>query len=463
MKINPAHNELLGKLSALLGKDLHCGGDIDPSQCYDWSDERGGAPLALALPRDTKMVSEILKLCHFHHVAVVPQGGLTGLAGGAVSITDCVLLSLRNMNRIETVNTKAGTMIVEAGAILQTIQETAKEAGMNFPLDLGARGSCQIGGNISTNAGGNRVIRYGMTRDLVLGLEVVLADGTILPMMNEMPKNNAAMDMKHLFIGSEGTMGVVTRAVLKLHPGVAGANTAVVAFESFDNALKLLKYAQNRLSGRLTAFEAMWSDYYQAASKHVRPPLQGDYPLFVLLDMQGAQPEDDAELFQSVLEHALEEGWIVDAAIAQSHREVEEFWLIRDAVGAMMEDRVPAISFDVSVPMASIGDAVDTIRTTLQQKYPDIITRFFGHVGDCNFHIDVKNYTDYDPTGLEVERTTYDIVRSYQGSVSAEHGIGLHKKPWLHYSRSAAELHVLKSLKAALDPHNILNPGKVID
>lgn len=462
MQPQSAPNQLLQQLQLLLGKDLLTGAAIDPSQCHDWSQERGGVPLALALPRDTPTVAAILKLCHAHYVAVVPQGGLTGLAGGAVSIAGCVLLSLRNMNRIEAVNIQAGTMIVEAGVILQNIQDAARDAGMNFPLDLGARGSCMIGGNISTNAGGNRVIRYGMTRDLVLGLEVVLADGTILPMMNEMPKNNAALDMKHLFIGSEGTMGVVTRAVLKLHAGIGGANIAVVACENFENALQLLHDAQNRLSGRLTAFEAMWSDYYQAAAQHARAPLQGDYPLFILLDMQGARPENDAELFQSVLEHALEQGWIVDAAIAQSHREVEEFWLIRDAVGAMMAEGVPSISFDVSVPMAAIGAAVDEIRSTLQQHYPQLKCQFFGHIGDCNFHIGVKDFTQYDPSGLAIEKITYDIVRTYQGSVSAEHGIGLHKKPWLHYSRSPAELATLKVLKAALDPHNIMNPGKVI-
>lgn len=460
---NSAHTELLEKLAALLGKDLQCKDNVDPAHLRDWSDELGDTPLALVLPRNTQVVSEIMKLCNSYKVAVVPQGGLTGLAGGAVPSKDCILLSLRNMNRIESLNTIAGTMIVEAGVVLQTIQEAAKNAGMNFPLDLGARGSCQIGGNISTNAGGNRVIRYGMTRDLVLGLEVVLADGTILPMMNEMPKNNAALDMKHLFIGSEGTMGIVTRAVLKLRPGVGGANTAVVAFENFDNALKLLNYAQKRLSGRISAFEAMWSDYYHTAAKYARAPLAGNYPLYVLLDMQGAEPEADTELFQSVLEYALEEGWIADAAIAQSHREAEEFWAIRDAIASIMKYEGPSIGFDVSVPQALIGDAVATIRKALSEHYPAMHCLFFGHVGDCNFHIDAAKYTDFDPTGRVIEKIVYDIIRSYKGSVSAEHGIGLHKKPWLHYSRSVAELATLKTLKAGLDPNNILNPGKVLD
>lgn len=460
---NSAHTELLEKLAALLGKDLQCKDHVDPAHLRDWSDELGDTPLALVLPRNTQVVSKIMKLCNSYKVAVVPQGGLTGLAGGAVPSKDCILLSLRNMNRIESLNAIAGTMIVEAGVVLQTIQEAAKNASMNFPLDLGARGSCQIGGNISTNAGGNRVIRYGMTRDLVLGLEVVLADGTILPMMNEMPKNNAALDMKHLFIGSEGTMGIVTRAVLKLRPGVGGANTAVVAFENFDNALKLLNYAQQRLSGRISAFEAMWSDYYHTAAKYARAPLAGNYPLYVLLDMQGAEPEADTELFQSVLEYALEEGWIADAAIAQSYREAEEFWAIRDAIASIMKYEGPSIGFDVSVPQALIGDAVETIRKALSAHYPAMHCLFFGHVGDCNFHIDAAKYTDFDPTGRIIEKIVYDIIRSYKGSVSAEHGIGLHKKPWLHYSRSVAELATLKTLKAALDPNNILNPGKVLD
>lgn len=454
---------LLEKLSQLLGKDIQTGETIDTSHLRDWSDEEGGVPLALVLPRDTQTVSDILKLCHEHRIAVVPQGGLTGLAGGAVPVQDCVLLSLRNMNRIETINVQAGTMIVEAGVILQNIQEAARNAGMNFALDLGARGSCQIGGNISTNAGGNRVIRYGMTRDLVLGLEAVLADGTILSMMNEMPKNNAALDMKHLFIGAEGTMGVVTRAVLRLRPGIGGANAAVVALENFENALKLLNYAQKRLSGRVSAFEAMWSDYYKSAAKYARAPLAEGYPLYVLMDMQGAEPDTEAELFQSVLEHALEEGWIADAAIAQSHREAEEFWTMRDAIAEIMTHEGPSIGFDVSVPQTLIGAAVDAIRDALQSRYPAMPCLFFGHVGDCNFHIDITKYTDFTEDSRAIEDIVYDIIRSFKGSVSAEHGIGLHKKPWLHYSRSAAELQTLKALKAALDPHNILNPGKVLD
>ena len=454
---------VLEKLSELLGKDIQTTENIDSSQLRDWSDEQGGTPLALVLPRNTQMVSEILKLCNEHHIAVVPQGGLTGLAGGAVPVEGCVLLSLRNMNRIEAINAQAGTMIVEAGVILQTIQEAARNAGMNFALDLGARGSCQIGGNISTNAGGNRVIRYGMTRDLVLGLEAVLADGTILSMMNEMPKNNAALDMKHLFIGAEGTMGVVTRAVLRLRSGVGGANAAVVALENFDNALNLLNYAQKRLSGRVTAFEAMWGDYYKTAAKYARAPLEQGYPLYVLMDMQGAEPDTEAELFQSVLEHALEEGWIADAAIAQSHREAEEFWTMRDAIAEIMTHEGPCIGFDVSVPQTQIGAAVDAIQAALEERYPGIQSLFFGHVGDCNFHIDVTKYTDFEPKERIIEDIVYDIIRSFKGSVSAEHGIGLHKKPWLHYSRSEAELQVLKTLKAALDPHNILNPGKVLD
>lgn len=463
MQDKPAYRSLLEDLAALLGKDLRIAEAVDPAHLHDWSGEKGGMPLALALPRSTQAVSEILRLCHANNVPVVPQGGLTGLAGGAVPVENALLLSLRNMNAIEEINIQAGTMIVQAGAILQTIQEAAAASDMMFALDLGARGSCQIGGNISTNAGGNRVIRYGMARDLVLGLEVVLADGTVLPMMNQMPKNNIGMDMKHIFIGSEGTMGIITRAVLKLHPQARGANSAVVALESFEGALQLLRYAQTTLSGRVSAFEAMWNDYYTGAAKYVRAPLDSSYPLYVLMDMQSALPENDRELFQAMLEHAMEQGWIADAAIAQSHREAEAFWALRDAVSEMLKDGAPSISFDVSVPMSLIGEAVEKIRTALAERFPAMKCTFFGHVGDCNFHIGANHYADFDPDGREIEKIVYDIVRSYNGSVSAEHGIGLHKKPWLPYSRSAAELATLKKLKLALDPKNILNPGKVID
>ena len=449
---------------AVGANNLKLGKDIPDIALRDWSDERGGTPLALVMPRDTDAVAAVMRLCHDYDTPVVPQGGRSGLAGGAVPSEGSVLLSLAGLDRIEEIDAASGLMIVGAGCILQRIQEAALDAGLSFPLDLGARGSCQIGGNIATNAGGNRVIRYGMTRDLVLGLEVVLADGTILPMMNRMPKNNAALDLKHLFIGSEGTLGVITRAVLKLHPGVGGANAALVAVSGFDAAAGLLRHAQRALSGRVTAFELMWNDYYRAVLEETgqRAPVAPDHALYALIEMQGADADAERPGFEAMLETAFEEGLVVDAAVAQSQREVEAFWSLRDGVAEILSRRAPTINFDVCVPLARIGACVDEFRAALEATFPALQVIFFGHAGDSNIHLVAGPITDIDPTGHGIEKTVYEIIRSYGGSVSAEHGIGLHKKPWLAYSRSESELAMLRHLKKSLDPKGILNPGKVL-
>ncbi|HUH40302.1 MAG TPA: FAD-binding oxidoreductase [Castellaniella sp.] len=457
---------LAAQLRGALGDDcVRTGTEIGDKYLGDWSDEKGGRPAILVLPRETADVSRALALCHAAHHPVVPQGGLTGLAGGAVPAHGSVVLSMERMSGILELDPDSATLTVLAGTPLQAIQDAAAAAGFLCGLDLGARGSCQIGGNISTNAGGNRVIRYGMTRDLVLGLEAVLADGTVLSMMNKMSKNNTGPDLKQLFIGSEGTLGVVTRAVLRLHPGISGANTALLALRDFDAALLLLRHARQSLSGLVSAFEVMWADYYQAATTAggVRAPLAADYPLYVLLDMQSPHPEDDAARFESVLEHALAEGWALDAAIAQSHGDAEDFWALRDSIAEMLHSLTPTINFDVSVPIARIGVCVERMRAAMNTQFPDIRHMYFGHVGDGNVHIVVGPLPqDEGRTEHTVEAAFYGIVRDLSGSVSAEHGIGLHKRPWLAYSRSPAEIALIRTLKQALDPNGIMNPGKIV-
>jgi FAD/FMN-containing dehydrogenase len=441
------------------------GEQISAKYLRDWSDERGGVPLALVRPRSTEEVSAILGICHAHGQAVTPQGGLTGLAGGAVPGEGSVVLSMERMSGITDIDTGSATMTVLAGTPLQVIQEAAQQAGFFYALDLGARGSCQIGGNLATNAGGNRVIRYGMARQLVLGLEVVLADGTVLPMMNQMVKNNAGPDLKHLFIGSEGTLGVITRAVLRLHPGVSGANTALVALPDFDAVVHFLNHAQHALSGQVSAFEVMWSDFYQAATAvpGVRAPLPKHYPVYVLIDAQGATPEAEAERFQAMLEQAMAKDWVLDAAIAQSHAENQDFWALRDAVAEMLQANAPTINFDMSVPISRIGDCVDQLRAVMTARFAHLKAVFFGHVGDGNIHVVVGPMpSDDGVTEHQVEEAFYAIVRDFSGSVSAEHGIGLHKKQWLAHSRRPPEIAVIQPMKNALDPRNILNPGKIL-
>lgn len=460
-------NTLLAHFRQLLG-DAHVITAPDQCQTYltDWSGEQGQQPLAVLRPKNTNDISQILAFCHEHHCPIIPQGGLTGLAGGATVRGQAVVLSMERLKGIIELDQESATMTVWAGTPLETIQKAAEDAGFLFALDLGARGSCQIGGNVATNAGGNRVIRYGMTRSLVLGLEVVQADGTVLSMLNKMAKNNAAFDLKHLFIGSEGTLGVISQVVLQLHPAVTGANTALIALPDFAAVTQLLRYAQQELSGLVSAFEVMWQDYYQIATRvgGSRAPLSADYPLYVLMDMQSAKPEQSAEQFEAVLEHAFNAGWALDAAIAQSHADAEDFWILRDAVAEILPHYAPTINFDISFPISKIGEGVDMLRAALKTLDPNLTTMFFGHVGDGNIHLLVGPIPHGDKT-IEhtIEKNCYEIVQQLQGSISAEHGIGLHKKPWLSYSRTPAELALMRALKNTLDPHHILNPGKVID
>lgn len=437
---------------------------ISEKYLRDWSDERGGIPLAVVRPRNTQQVAQVLRVCHAHGQAVTPQGGLTGLAGGAVPSQGSVVLSMERMSGITAIDTDSATLTVLAGTPLQVIQEAAQQAGFFYALDLGSRGSCQIGGNLSTNAGGNRVIRYGMARELVLGLEVVLADGTVLSMLNQMVKNNAGPDLKHLFIGSEGTLGVITQAVLRLHPGVTGANTALVALNDFNAVVQFLRHAQQALSGQVSAFEVMWPDFYRAATSvpGARAPLPAHYPVYVLVDMQGAAPATEADRFQAMLEEAMAQGWVEDAAIAQSHAETEDFWALRDSVSQMLQDNAPTLNFDLSVPIAKIGECVDKLMQVMTTRFAHLKAVFFGHVGDGNIHAVVGPLPQDGVTQHQVEEAFYAIIRDYSGSVSAEHGIGLHKKQWLGHSRSPQEIALMTVLKNAMDPRNILNPGKIL-
>lgn len=460
---------LLSALQNIVGHD-HLITAADQCQTYltDWSGEVGEQPLAVIRPKNTEDISQILALCHEHRCAVIPQGGLTGLAGGATVRGQTLVLSMERLKGIIELDTDSATLTVWAGTPLEIIQNAAKEAGYEFALDLGARGSCQIGGNVATNAGGNRVIRYGMTRDLVLGLEVVQADGTVLSMLNKMTKNNAAFDLKHLFIGSEGTLGVISKVVLRLHPQVNGANTALVALPNFEAVVSLLRYSQQALSGLVSAFEVMWQDYYQIATTvgACRAPISAEYPLYVLMDMQSANPKNAAEQFESVLEHAFNEGWLLDATIAQSHGDAEDFWILRDAVAEILPHYAPTVNFDISFPICDMGTGVDRLRQSLADfdEKLDLTAMFFGHVGDGNIHVLVGPIPNGDKNiENEIERRFYEITQDLNGSISAEHGIGLHKKPWLHYSRTEAEIALMRTLKQALDPHHILNPGKVFD
>ncbi len=455
---------LLEDLRAALGPDaILSGPDIAPRYLADWSVSAAeNPPLAIALPRTTAEVAAILKLCTAHKTPVAPQGGLTGLAGGATPIAGGIALSLERMRAIEDIDPAAATLTVQAGAPLQSVQDAADAAGLLFPLDIGSRGSCAIGGNVSTNAGGNRVLRYGMTRDLVLGMEVVLADGTVLTSLNKMQKNNTGYDLKHLFIGAEGTLGVVTRLVLRLFPKPASACTALVACPSYAAVLDLLRRARAELGGALSAFEVMWPEFYTlATTEHaIRPPLPSGHALYVLMDSLGSDQARDTETFSAMIERALEDGIVEDAVIAQSHREGTEIWGLRDSVVQFQRTMNPQAGFDISLPIGRMQEFIDTCKSALLAANPALRAVWFGHIADSNLHICVK-LEPGGPSKSAIDHIVYTQVRDYGGSISAEHGIGLLKRPYLSYTRTPEEIAVMRRIKAALDPDGILNPGKV--
>ena len=426
---------------------------------------RLGEPVAIVRPGSTAEVATVLRLASAAGVPVVPWGGCTGLVDGCVA-DGALALSLERMAAIERIDPVAGTMTVQAGCILQTACEAAEEYGLFLPLDLGARGSATIGGNISTNAGGNRVLRYGMMRDMVLGLEVVLADGTVIPALRSLMKNNTGYDLRQLFIGAEGTLGIVTRAVLRLRPAPVSQDTAFLGLASFDAVTAVLRRLERRLGGAMSAFEVMWSEFHDlvtSAPAKGRPPLAGRHAFYVLVESLGGDAEADAARFEAALAEALEDGEIEDAAIARSLAERQAMWALRDDVGQTSRDG-PIIAFDVSLPIAAMEAYVAGVRAACAALWPDLGTPWmFGHLGDGNLHVLARIPVGATPDDRHaLEEIVYAPLRAIGGSISAEHGVGLAKRDWLPLSRSPEELALMAVLKRALDPRGILNPGKIV-
>ncbi len=459
-------------LAALDALQLELGGDVlqlgpglDPGRLgkdYALQSPASAAPFAIARPGDVAQVSKILALCNAHRIPVVPQGGMTGLAGGAVPLAPALLLSLERLRTIEEIDVEAGTMTVQAGVTLAEVQAAAEARGLFFPLDLGGR-SAQIGGNASTNAGGTRVVRYGMMRALVLGLEAVLADGSVISSLGKVLKNNAGYDLKQLFIGSEGTLGVITRLVLRLQPKPASSCTALCALPSYAEALALLQRLRAGLGGQLAAFELMWPAFYHLATTLAgrQPPIAEGHELYVLVEALGSDTDRDAAQFEAVIAAALEAGVVADAVIAQSGAQARSLWEIREGSGAFRKFHSPSLPFDVSVPTSGIGAFVADCDARLRERWPMAKILYLGHAADGNIHISIKLDGDAG-SAREMDDVVYETVRDWKGSVSGEHGIGACKRGYLGHSRSDAEVRLMRTLKAALDPAGILNPGKVL-
>ncbi len=459
--------QLLEKIEAVVGATgVLTGSDVSSRQA-SWAQTDPCAAGAIVRPASTGELSKVMQLCHAAGQAVVPSGGNTGLVRGTNATSDEIMISTERMTAIEDIDPAGCTMTVQAGAILQNVHDKADAADLYFPLDFGARGSAAIGGVLSTNAGGNSVIRFGMAREQVLGLEAVLADGTIVSSMNNMLKNNAGYDLKQLFIGTEGTLGIITRAVLRLRPALRSQNTAFVAVDDFEKIPVLLRELGALLGGTLNAFEVLWADFYElilGATDGHTPPVAPDHPYYILIESRGGDQQADAERFEHALETAFEKGLVVDASLASSSTQRDAMWAIRDDIENLMRALHPPIAFDISVPISDANTYVEKVKSDLAEHFPATgksVT--FGHLGDSNIHF-VMTIGNYDPqqVGLAMN-IVYENLKPFGGSISAEHGIGLEKKSFLPYSRSEVEIGLMRRLKDALDPTGILNPGKVLN
>ncbi len=420
--------------------------------------------LAVVLPRSSQDVSEVLKICNKHGQPVVVHGGLTNLVGSTEANENEVVIAMEKLNDIEELDTQSRTMTVQAGVILENIHQAAQEKEMLFPLNFGAKGSAQIGGIISTNAGGLRVFRYGMTRNQVLGLEVVLADGTIVSSMKKIIKDNSAYDVKQLFIGSEGTLGVITRAVIKLVELPKSRNSAFVGFDNYSKVIAFLKFMDKGLAGTLSGFELIWSGAYQqmTSPENIQAPLPYQYKYYVLLESLGSDVTRDQEVMQNLLEKALEKELILDAVMAYSQSDLEWFWRIREDVSVIKTACEVDQHFDISLPIPLIGAYVDQIVPLVEQLDDVTEVYTFGHVAEGNIHFIIDKEDTSPELTQQINDLIYKPLQDIGGSVSAEHGIGVHKKAYLHLCRTTAEIDLMRQIKRTLDPNEILNRGKVL-
>lgn len=457
--------DLIETLKAGIGADNVLVGDQVAARY--WTDAAGlepKGPLAVARPSTTQDVATILKLCSAASQPVVIQGGLTGVVGGAHPLAGEIAVTTDRMCRIEEIDPVNRTMTVQAGVTLAAVQEAARKAGFFYGVDLGARGSCTIGGNVATNAGGVQVLRYGMTRQQIAGVEAVFADGTVLSSLNKSVKNNTGYDWPQLMTGSEGTLAIITRVCLRLMPLPKPLQTALCAVDSVASALVIRSRLEERFDGKLVTFEGMWRDYMQAGEKWglVVQPFESPCEITLLVEAALGHDGQGQVLFEKGLFDLMEGGLLQDALIARSDADRQRFWAYREANYEFYRYAPGEVHFDVSLPLSGIAEAVEEIHRSAARDMPGGLALIYGHLGDGNLHVAAypgDAAADMGPFSVSV----YNLVGRLSGSISAEHGIGMQKRKYLRQTRSAAEVAFMKAIKRMADPGNILNRGRIFE
>lgn len=445
--------------------------DLEPFNS-DWMRKYRGHCQLVLKPSTTEQVSQILKYCNDNLLAVVPQGGNTGLVGGSVPVFDEIVLNLSRMNQILSFDDASGILVAEAGVILETADHYLSERGYIFPLDLGAKGSCQLGGNLSTNAGGLRLLRYGSLHGTVLGVEAVLPDGTIVDDLSLLRKNNTGYDLKQLFIGAEGTLGIITKLSIQCPQRPAAQNVAFFGLSSYEDCQRAFRAAKGQLSEILSAFELM-DEGSQALVRQVtgnKSPLESTYPFYCLIETSGSNTDHDAEKLQTFLESVMEEGIVADGTLAENETQVRSLWSWREGITEALGHLGGVYKYDVSIPLAEMYQLVEDTRARVaeagllgdDEAYPVRAVVGYGHMGDANLHLNISTRRfDARVEGV-LEPFVYEWIAKRQGSISAEHGLGLAKKKYIGYSRNETMVGLMKQIKGLYDPKGIMNPYKYI-
>ncbi|KAF2841258.1 D-lactate dehydrogenase 2 mitochondrial precursor [Patellaria atrata CBS 101060] len=464
--------ELLGAESAVIdGLSQDATEDLEPFNS-DWMRKYRGHAKVVLKPKSTEQVSKILKYCNDNRLAVVPQGGNTGLVGGSVPVFDEIVINLQRMNNIRSFDEVSGVLVADAGVILEVADNFLAEKNHIFPLDLGAKGSCQIGGNVATNAGGLRLLRYGSLHGNVLGIEAVLPDGTVMNDLSKLRKNNTGYDLKQLFIGGEGTIGIITGISIFCPQRSQAQNVAYFGLESFEKVQQAFVEAKNQLSEILSAFELMDGRSQRLLSivKESKLPIEGEHPFYCLIETSGSNTDHDGEKLEKFLEYVMEQEIVSDGVLAQDKTQINELWACREGVPETLSHWGGVYKYDLSIPIKELYTLVDDTREKLTKaglvgdddSYPVVDVVGYGHMGDSNLHLNIPTRRFDKAVEKELEPFVYEWVAKRNGSISAEHGLGIAKKDFIGYSRTETMIKLMKQIKDLYDPNGIMNPYKYI-